>query len=100
MNEAELREELTALEAKEAQVSAERRRLHQQIDFGYSESELLRVRERQVSDERRALHGRIRELQELLGIEQNRRSLAGKPLVVHELEAELEPERPPCLRPA
>ncbi len=93
------REELAALEAIEAGLSAERRRLHQQIDFGYSESESLRVREREISDERRALHRRISELQKLLGVEQDERSLAGKPVAVRELETEFEPERPHDLTP-
>ena len=41
--------ELVALEAEEALVSAERRRLHQQIDFGYA-SETTRAREQEVSN--------------------------------------------------
>jgi hypothetical protein len=93
------REELAALEAIEARVSAERRRLHQQIDFGYSESEALRVREREVSDERQALHRRIGELQKLLGIEPTFGPRAGKPVAVRELEAEFETERPHYLSP-
>ncbi len=93
------REELAALEAIEARFSAERRRLHQQIDFGYSASESLRVREREVSNERRALHRRISELQKLLGVEQDDRSLAGKPVAVRELETEFGPERPHDLTP-
>jgi hypothetical protein len=32
----ELREELAALEVTEARISGERRRLHEQIDFGYA----------------------------------------------------------------
>jgi septal ring factor EnvC (AmiA/AmiB activator) len=64
-----LREELAALEAAEARLSAERRRLHNQIDFGYSASEALRAREREMSDERRDLHRRIDSLRELLGME-------------------------------
>jgi hypothetical protein len=61
----DLREELAALEAAETQLSAERRRLHQQIDFGFSTRE-TRARERKVSDERRRLHRRIDSLRELL----------------------------------
>ena len=63
----DLRKELASLEATEARISAERRRLHEQIDFGYA-SEATRAREREVSDERRELHRRIDELRELLGI--------------------------------
>jgi septal ring factor EnvC (AmiA/AmiB activator) len=62
----DLRKELASLEATEARISAERRRLHEQIDFGYA-SEATRAREREVSDERRELHKRIDELRELLG---------------------------------
>lgn len=66
-NDHELREELTRLEAEEARVSAQRRHLHQQIDFGYATDE-ARAREREVSDERQALHNRIDELRALLGL--------------------------------
>jgi len=69
MNEAALdalREELAALEAEERQVSAERRRLHDQIDRGFGQ-EATRVREREVSDLRRELHRRIDTLRERLG---------------------------------
>ena len=93
VNENELREELANLEAEEARVSAERRRLHQRIDFGYSVSGSLRARERGVSDERQALHRRIDELRKLLGIETVARSAAGKPVAVRELTPEVEPER-------
>jgi uncharacterized protein YlxW (UPF0749 family) len=61
----ELREELAALEAEEARLSAERRRLHNQIDYGYG-NETTRAREREVSDARRELHERIDALRELL----------------------------------
>lgn len=88
------REELAALEAIEARLSAERRRLHQQIDFGYSQSESLRVREREVSDERQALHRRIESLRALLGIERTAAPPAGNGATVHELTPEVEPERP------
>jgi hypothetical protein len=62
----ELRRELEALEAREALVSAQRRRLHEQLDFGYA-SETTRAREREISDERHELHRRIDALRELLG---------------------------------
>lgn len=87
-------DELTALEAIEARLSAERRRLHQQIDFGYSESESLRLREREVSDRRQALHRRIDSLQTLLGIEKTAVPPAGNGATVHELAPDVEPERP------
>jgi DNA repair exonuclease SbcCD ATPase subunit len=61
----ELREELATLEATEKQISAERRRLHNQIDYGFSNAATL-AREREVSDERRRLHRRIDALRELL----------------------------------
>ena len=61
----ELREELATLEATEKQISAERRRLHHQIDYGFSNAATL-AREREVSDERRRLHRRIDALRELL----------------------------------
>jgi hypothetical protein len=64
----DLRKELASLEATEARISAERRRLHEQIDFGYA-SEATRAHEREVSDERRELHKRIDALRELLGAE-------------------------------
>ncbi|HKU56057.1 MAG TPA: hypothetical protein VJP41_03450 [Gaiellaceae bacterium] len=62
----ELRAELARLEEEEARVSAQRRHLHQQIDFGYATDE-ARVLEREVSDRRRELHRRIDELRERLG---------------------------------
>jgi hypothetical protein len=61
----ELRGELEALENAERKISAERRRLHQQIDYGFATAE-TRARERDVSDERRRLHQRIDSLRELL----------------------------------
>ncbi len=73
-----LRDELAALEAAETRVSAERRRLHERMDFGYSASESLKAREREVSAERRELHRRIDELQQLLGIERTALVLAHK----------------------
>jgi hypothetical protein len=61
----DLREELARLETREAMVSAQRRLLHDKIDFGYA-TEGTRSREREVSDERRKLHHRINELRELI----------------------------------
>ena len=72
MDEASLddfRAELARLEAEEKLVSAKRRHLHQQIDFGFA-SEEARALEREISDERRQLHRRIDSLRELLGMEQ------------------------------
>jgi hypothetical protein len=65
--DSDLQKELAALEAEEARVSAERRRLHQQIDFGYG-SETTRAREQEISNHRRELHRRIDLLRELLGM--------------------------------
>jgi hypothetical protein len=62
----DLRAELAALEDEEARVSAERRHLHRQIDFGYA-SDTTRAREREVSDRRRELHGRIDAIRGRLG---------------------------------
>jgi len=62
-----LRVELAALEAEEAHVSAERRRLHDRIDYGFA-TETTRAREREVSDHRRQLHRRIDALRERLGM--------------------------------
>ncbi len=67
----DLREELAALEAKETQVSAERRRLHDQIDYGFATG-TTRAREREVSDHRRQLHRRIDALRERLGMPSGR----------------------------
>jgi septal ring factor EnvC (AmiA/AmiB activator) len=64
----DLQAELAALEEEEAQISAERRHLHSQIDFGYA-SEATRAREREVSDRRRELHARIDALRESLGMQ-------------------------------
>jgi septal ring factor EnvC (AmiA/AmiB activator) len=89
-----LREELASLEAAEARVSAERSRLHQQIDFGYSASELLKRREREVSAERRELHRRIDSLQDRLGIERTSAALARKRASARELGPGVELERP------
>lgn len=70
MDEAELaglREELARLEAEEALVSAQRRHLHQKLDFGYATDE-ARAREREISAQRRELHQSIDELRERLGL--------------------------------
>ena len=64
----ELREELATLEATEKQISAERRRLHDKIDYGFADESTL-AREREVSAERRQLHRRIDALRDLLGAE-------------------------------
>jgi hypothetical protein len=61
----DLRAELARLEAAETKISAERRFLHNQIDYGFA-SDATRVREREVSDERQQLHRRIDALRELL----------------------------------
>ena len=53
-----LREELAVLEAQEERLSAERDRLHHQIDFGF-ESTTTAEREQEVSAARRDLHERI-----------------------------------------
>jgi uncharacterized protein YlxW (UPF0749 family) len=62
----ELRAELASLETAEAKLSAERRHVHNQIDYGYATDE-THAREREVSDERRQLHERIDAIRELLG---------------------------------
>jgi predicted nucleic acid-binding Zn-ribbon protein len=61
----DLRKELATLEGREALISAKRRHLHQQIDFGFA-SEETRALEREISDERRRLHRRIDALRKLL----------------------------------
>lgn len=58
---------LAALEAEEARVSAERRRLQQQIDNGFA-TELSRDREQQLSLRRRELHLQIDALRLRLGL--------------------------------
>jgi hypothetical protein len=70
-----LREDLARLEAEEALVSAQRRHLHQKIDFGYATDE-TRAREREISDQRQALHRRIDELRERLARDSSARSRA------------------------
>ena len=54
----DLREELAVLKAQEERLSAERERLHHQIDFGF-ESTTTGEREQEVSAARRDLHQRI-----------------------------------------
>lgn len=93
-----LRAELDLLEAAEARISAERSRLHQQIDFGYSAPESLSAREREVSDERQALHRRIDSLRKLLGLEPASERAPDR-AAVRELEPEGEPERPQHMSP-
>jgi peptidoglycan hydrolase CwlO-like protein len=61
----DLRRELERLEADEEQLSAKRRFLQHQIDFGFENSS-SREREREVSDERQELHRRIDALRERL----------------------------------
>lgn len=61
----DLRSEIAGLEAEEARLSAVRRHLQHQIDFGF-ESSTTRDREREVSDERQGVHRRIDALKELL----------------------------------
>ena len=60
-----LRAELALLEAQEEQLSAKRRHLHNQIDFGHGGEE-AKAREREISDERQRLHRRIDEVRQLL----------------------------------
>jgi hypothetical protein len=66
----DLRRELSSLEVDEARLSAVRRHLQHQIDFGF-ESATTREREREVSDERQEIHRRIDSLKELLRTRQN-----------------------------
>lgn len=61
----DLRRELAGLETEEARLSAVRRHLQHQIDFGF-ESATTRDREREVSDERQQIHRRIESVRELL----------------------------------
>ena len=61
----DLRRELADLESEEARLSAVRRHLQHQIDFGF-ESATTREREREVSDERQEIHRRIESVRELL----------------------------------
>ena len=73
-----LSEELAALEAEERQVSAEGRRLHQQIDGGFA-TEMTRAREREVSQRRRALHHQIDSLRASLGLPVGPQPTSGEP---------------------
>jgi hypothetical protein len=61
--------ELAIAEAAEKRLSAERSRLHDQIDFGFA-TETTRAREREVSDKRRELHRRIDAIREQLAARQ------------------------------
>ena len=63
----DLREELAVLESEERRLSAERRHLHRQMDFGFA-TETTRAREQEVSSRRRELHRRIDALRERLGL--------------------------------
>lgn len=63
----DLRKELAALEDEEKRMSAERRHLHRQLDFGFA-TETTRAREQEVSSHRRELHRRIDALRERLGL--------------------------------
>lgn len=65
----DLRQELAALQAEEVRLSAERDRLHRQIDFGF-ESSTTREREREVSAARLDLHRRMDLVQKVLGMRQ------------------------------
>jgi hypothetical protein len=62
----DLRRELADLEAEEKRLSAERKSLHNKIDFGFGTDE-TRAREREVSDARLDLHRRIDSLRARLG---------------------------------
>jgi regulator of replication initiation timing len=66
----DLRAELADLMTEEARLSASRRHLQHQIDFGF-ESATSREREREVSDERREIHRRIDSVRELIRSQQN-----------------------------
>ena len=85
----DLRKELTVLEDEEKRMSAERRHLHRQMDFGFA-TETTRAREQEVSSHRRELHRRIDALRERLGLpvgpqrpspETNLADLAGRELI-------------------
>jgi hypothetical protein len=60
-----LRAELALLEAQEAELSAKRRHLHNQIDFGHAAGSAKEY-EREISAQRQQLHRRIEEVRELL----------------------------------
>jgi uncharacterized protein YlxW (UPF0749 family) len=61
-----LRAELAKLVAEEERLSAERKRLHDKIDYGFG-TDSTREREREVSDARQALHARIDALRQRIG---------------------------------
>jgi hypothetical protein len=61
----DLRKELAVLKAQEERLSAERERLHHQIDFGF-ESGTTREREQEVSAARRNVHERIEVVRKIL----------------------------------
>ena len=63
----DLREELAVVENEEKRISAARRHLHRQLDFGFA-TETTRAREREVSSHRRDLHRRIDALCERLSL--------------------------------
>jgi hypothetical protein len=65
----ELRAELAVLKAREKRLSAERERLHHQIDFGF-ETTTTSEREQEVSAARRELHQRIDLVQKILSARQ------------------------------
>ena len=65
----DLRKELAVLEAEEERLSAERDRLHHQMDFGF-ESGTTREREQEVSVARRDLHQRIDLVRKILNARQ------------------------------
>jgi hypothetical protein len=64
----ELRGEVKRLEAAEELVSAQRNRLHRQIDFGFATKE-TRAREREFSDERLRLHEQIDAVRRQVGMQ-------------------------------
>jgi hypothetical protein len=83
----DLRKELAVLEDEEKRISAERRHLHRQLDFGFA-TETTRAREQEVSSHRRELHRRIDALRERLGLpvgpqrpETNLEDLTGRELI-------------------
>lgn len=65
----DLHQELAVLKAQEKRLSAERERLHHQLDFGF-ESTTTSEREQEVSAARRELHQRIELVQKILSARQ------------------------------
>ncbi|HET9115794.1 MAG TPA: hypothetical protein VFN33_06845 [Gaiellaceae bacterium] len=61
-----LRAELAELVAEQERLRAERRRLHDKIDFGFGNDE-TRAREREISAARQDVHRRIEDLRERIG---------------------------------